>query len=164
MTRVVPLPRTPHLKKLNFSKARDADPGGGRGLHRDKARQQTRSPGFPRANEESGGRTTAPACPGAWPPRAAPQEPSREACLEHKAARCQIKRFSTVRSLSRRDLPTYSQPWPRRLVLPGSPFGGGGVGGKLIQRERGQSVSAERWVCIFTERLKWPVTSQITYL
>lgn len=36
--------------------------------------------------------------------------------------------------------------------------------GGLIRCERGQGVSAESWVWILTERLKWPVTSQITYL
>lgn len=100
MTRVVPQPRTPHLKKLNFFKSRDADPGGGRGLQRDKARQQTRSPCFPRASE---------ACEESWGPHNGARVPrslisaGRTPDTERGSlprARCQVKRFSTAPSLS----------------------------------------------------------------
>lgn len=79
-----------------------------------------------------------------------PQEPSREACLEYKAALFN----SYVAIVTGCSTVTAQVAGAGRLARPGG----------LIAHERSLSVSAERWVCVFTERLKWPVTSQITYL
>lgn len=165
MTRVVPQPRTPHLKKLNFFKSRDADPGGGRGLQRDKARQQTRSPCFPRASEaceESGG--------GGGAAQRRPRAPEPDLRGPHPRHGAGKPASSTVSSktlfnstvaivtgcsdlFSIMAQAAYARA-ARRLARPGG----------LIGCEPGQGASAENWVWIFTERLKWPVTGQITYL
>lgn len=159
-TRVVPQPRTPHLKKLNFSKARDADPGGGRGLHRDKARQQTRSPSLPRASEaceESGAaqrrpRAREPGLRGPHPRHGAGKPAS--STVSSKTLFNSTVAIVTGCSDLFSVMAQAAGARAARLARPGG----------LIRCERGQGVSAESWVWILTERLKWPVTSQITYL